>query len=227
MQLTLLLFVIFALMAPGLVIVLSVGAWVFLPVYLTASSFLTVMVAPRQMLTVARDKRIRRVHSCEHATVNILEEWFGPQPRLGGVATEDGFYLWGAEEYDPATLLRASSTGLERMKCGESFLAYHGRCGTSLLMARFVFALAFLAIFTAIGHFTLGSVFFALASSWILNRPLGVLAQRYLTTSPEVRGIKIMHISWSCRPPIVSGGLSSIPAGAYYVRTRQLGALSI
>ncbi len=206
-------------LAPGLAIAVGVGLLLFLPAYLMVSSALTVVLAPQQMYAVATDKRTRRTHSCEHATVNVLEGWYGPQPAVGGVATKDGFYVWGAEGFDPGALIRAAQSGLARMKNGERDLALHPRCGTSLMAARLVFAIVFLALLFAVGGFTLSGVLIALLASWAFGRPLGMLAQRYFTTSSEVGALHISEVRWTDQPRVAGMPLFGLPRGAYFFRT--------
>ncbi len=207
------------LVSPGVLAVVGMGMLLFLPAYLMVSSALTVVLAPQQIWAVASDKRTRRTHSCEHATANVLEEWCGPQPMVGGVATKDGFYIWGVDGFDPGTLIRAAQSGLARMKSGERDLALHPRCGTSLMAARFVFGVVFLALLFALGGFTFEGVLLALVVSWIFGRPLGLLAQRYFTTSPEVDSLHITEVTWTDQPRIGGLPLFGLPRGAYFFRT--------
>jgi len=210
------LFVVLTLLAPGLLIVAGLGLLILLPAYLMFSSALTLVLAPQQILAIASDKRTRRAHACEHATVNVLEESLGPLPGVGGVATKGGFYIWGAEHIHPNALIRAAQLGLARMKQGERDLAVHGRCGTSMLAARFVFGMLF-----ATGHVSLATVLLALVASWWLGRPLGLLVQRYFTTAPDVGGLAITHVAWTDRPHVGSAAVFAVPRGAYFFGVTQ------
>lgn len=210
---------LFMLAVPGLAMLVGVGVLLVLPAYLMFSSVFTVILAPQQFLAVATDKTTRRNHSCEHATVNVLEELLGPLPGVGGVATKDGFYIWGAEGLHPSVLADAARTGLRRMKLGERALAIHARCGTSLLMGRFVFAVAFLVLLVTTGYLSLLNVAIALVASWFLGKPLGALAQRYATTSPDVGPVQLVGLSWENRPQIGPLGALSFRRGAYFFHT--------
>jgi len=205
---------------PGVVMLAGIGLLVFIPAYLMVNSLLTVVLAPQQVMSIARSPRVRRVHSLEHATVNVLEEWLGPLPGVGGLATCDGFYLWGAEGIDLGTLMRAAQTGLWRMKRGETGLALHPRCGTSLIVGRFLFAVVFLMVLFTLGYFTFSGVLLAILVSWILGRPLGMLVERYLTTSPMVQGMELASTYWNDRP-VVGMGSYSLGRGAYFFEIRE------
>ncbi len=219
MQLLLLLLLLLALLAPGLLAGFALLLLLIMPAYLMLSSLLTIVLAPQQILAVASDKRTRRAHSCEHATVNVLEEWYGPQPHTAGVATPEGFYIWGTHGIPPEMLLRAAQSGLARMKSGEKHLALHPRCGTSLVVARFVFSLVFLFTLIVTGYLTLTGLLAAFLSAWILGRPMGLLAQRFFTTSPHVAQLYITEVHWAQQPPVGSLGLFFIPGGAFFFRT--------
>jgi len=220
-QLALLLILILTILAPGLLLVIGMGMLLILPAYLMVSSAFTLVLAPQQILAIAGDRRTRRTHACEHATVNVLEEWYGPLPQVGGVATKDGFYLWGVEGFDPSTVFRAAQEGLMRMRRGERTLALHPRCGTSMLAARFVFAAVFLALLGWTGNFTLFGVLLALAASWLLGRRLGIVAQRYFTTSADVSRMSIDQMAWTDRPALPGPATMVIPRGAYFLATSQ------
>jgi hypothetical protein len=176
---------------------------------------LTLAFAPGELAAAAGNRWVRRVHACEHATVNVLEEWLGRLPHVSGLATKEGFYLWGAENVPPAVLYRAAQEGLLRMKRGESGLAIHERCGSSVLTARLVFAVAFLATLTLTGYLSLFTVLTAVLVSWFAARPAGRLAQRYLTTSADVDHVALLRMAWDPQPrPRGVGGLLPVARGA-------------
>ncbi|MDJ0799192.1 MAG: DUF6391 domain-containing protein [Calothrix sp. MO_167.B12] len=78
---------------------------------------------------------LRQVHALEHATVWILSESTttpnqGDNQLLGGLSTEQGFYLYG--EVNISDLRRAVNLALHRLTSGEWNLAVHPRCGTNV-----------------------------------------------------------------------------------------------
>jgi hypothetical protein len=84
---------------------------------------------------------LRQVHALEHATVWVLSEAshrpnsprtfpFGAAELLGGMSTDQGFYLYGTA--NRVELQWAVHTALRRLVEGEWDLAVHPRCGTNL-----------------------------------------------------------------------------------------------
>ncbi|AFZ03778.1 DUF6391 domain-containing protein [Calothrix sp. PCC 6303] len=89
---------------------------------------------------------LRQVHALEHATVWVLSQQrhlnFPPgitnsfqvdNELLGGLSTEQGFYLYG--QVNISDLRRAVTVALHRLTGGEWDLAVHPRCGTNLSVA--------------------------------------------------------------------------------------------
>lgn len=139
---------------------------------------------------------LRQVHALEHATVWVLSESKSPHnpalltkiqvdnELLGGLSTEQGFYLYG--EVNISDLRRAVTLGLHRLTSGEWDLAVHPRCGTNLSVAMLLtaglamgvyFFLPFRPIEQLIG---LGV---AATTAAEISPDLGSMAQRYLTTA--------------------------------------------
>jgi hypothetical protein len=138
---------------------------------------------------------IRQVHALEHATVWVLSESKSAYPPqadnvqldnelLGGLSTEQGFYLYG--EVNISDLRRAVILARHRLTSGEWDLAVHPRCGTNLSVAMLLTAglavgvhllLPFRPIEQIIG---LG---LAATTAAELAPDLGSMAQRYLTTA--------------------------------------------
>ena len=132
---------------------------------------------------------LRQVHALEHATVWILSETPGNHPpqdneTLGGLSTENGFYLYG--EVELSRLRRAVGLALHRIKNGETHLAVHPRCGTNLsvnmaLTAGLAFAAHLLLPRGPIEQ--LIGLGLATTTAAQIAPDLGSLAQKYLTTS--------------------------------------------
>ncbi|MEM8637616.1 MAG: DUF6391 domain-containing protein [Cyanobacteria bacterium P01_G01_bin.54] len=90
---------------------------------------------------------LRQSHALEHATVWVLEEMLataqpgqgfevtadGEGGNWGGLATDRGFYLYGAVQ--PTQLAQAARCALRRLQQGDWQLALHPRCGTNTLAA--------------------------------------------------------------------------------------------
>jgi len=140
---------------------------------------------------------LRQVHALEHATVWVLSESNSAyhttaEPKkvqldnelLGGLSTEQGFYLYG--EVNISDLRRAVALARHRITTGEWDLAVHPRCGTNLSVAMLLTAglavgahllLPFRPIEQLIG---LG---LAATTAAELAPDLGSMVQRYLTTA--------------------------------------------
>ena len=84
-------------------------------------------------------QRIRQNHAIEHATLTILSQ---RRPGTQLVARSDlmGFMVYG--EVDASDLWAAADEAVERLRAGESQLAVHSNCGTNLVAAGTLSALA-------------------------------------------------------------------------------------
>jgi hypothetical protein len=76
---------------------------------------------------------VRRNHALEHATIAILLGKVGPNTRLVGRASTDGFYIYGNVPTDK--IGESAAEALARLKQGESQLAISPLCGTNLAVA--------------------------------------------------------------------------------------------
>jgi len=75
---------------------------------------------------------LRQVHALEHGTIWLLIQGRDNQS-LGGLSTDQGFYLYGSVNFDH--LQTAVRNALQRLQQGEWNLAIHPRCGTTLSVA--------------------------------------------------------------------------------------------
>jgi len=139
-------------------------------------------------------EKIRQIHALEHATIHILS-WRYPQTRVVGRSTDSGFYIYG--DVDTEALAAAVSEALARLQRGEKELAIHPQCGTNLATAGVLAGLsAFLAL---VGRprkrwARLPEAITLATLAVLLSQPLGLLVQRYITTSPQVTDIAIKEI---------------------------------
>ena len=136
---------------------------------------------------------VRRNHALEHATVSVLLSRLGPNVRLVGRAVSDGFYIYGNVRQDQ--LESAADEALERMQRGESHLAVSPLCGTNLAMGG---TLAGLAALITVGSGDrwerMPNVLTATMLAVLAAQPLGRLAQKYLTTSPDLDDANILSV---------------------------------
>ena len=139
-------------------------------------------------------EKIRQIHALEHATIHILS-WRYPQTRVVGRSTDSGFYIYG--NVDTEALAAAVSEALARLQRGEKELAIHPQCGTNLATAGILAGLsAFLAL---VGRprrrwARLPEAITLATLAVLLSQPLGLLVQRYITTSPQVTDIAVKEI---------------------------------
>jgi len=136
---------------------------------------------------------VRRNHALEHATVSLLLAKLGPDLRLVGRATGDGFFIYGNVPAD--ALGECAKEGLARLKRGEAFWAVTPLCGTNLATAG---VLAALSTMVAIGgdhrRDKVPNAIFAGIVAVTIAQPLGRMIQRYVTTSPDLADTEIVAV---------------------------------
>ena len=155
---------------------------------------------------------LRQVHALEHGTVWILsqcqsEKLYAPlsspnqfkidNELLGGLSTEQGFYLYG--DVNISSLRRAATLALHRLISGESNLAIHPRCSTNasvemLLTAGLAVGMHLLLPRGPIEQL-IGLGIAATTASEIAP-DVGFLAQKYLTTAIPFN-LEIENVIWT------------------------------
>lgn len=141
--------------------------------------------------------RVRRNHGLEHATINVLIQR-DPYLSLVGRSDWKGFSIYGeieTEEVDSAV-----REAFDRLNAGESELAVHPRCGTTLATTG---VLSGMAAFFALGVGRSRSRFrwaylpetlLATTAAAIVAQPLGYLLQQYVTTSHDTGQMRILRV---------------------------------
>ncbi|MGM0602762.1 MAG: DUF6391 domain-containing protein [Bacillota bacterium] len=167
---------------------------ILLPFKFTLDSLVNIIYIPGQIYKIATNKKLRKNHSIEHATVNILEKQYGYR-NLAGYAEEEGFYIMGAQY--PEQVLEAAKIGLNALKSGQSELAIHKRCGTSMTAANLVSSVLFLLLLYITKTFSIFNMIIALIFANLAGPWLGVYLQKYLTTYTEVEEIEIKGVRWA------------------------------
>jgi Domain of unknown function (DUF6391) len=132
---------------------------------------------------------VRQVHALEHATVWVLSETQSGSTRLngdslGGMSTDQGFYLYGAVE--TPQLQQAVQQALTRLTSGEWNLAVHPRCGTNLSVGMLLttgLAFGMHLLLPKSPLMQLMGVGMAAAAAVQIAPDMGGLAQRYITTA--------------------------------------------
>lgn len=137
-------------------------------------------------------RRVRQNHALEHATVTILAHKL-PGLSVSARSNTRGFTIFA--DIDPGLVRRCATEALERLHAGEADLAIHPNCGTNLAVGMSLAMLGSLWSLTAMKART--RVASALASSVagaMAARPLGTLAQKYLTTQPDLHDVRIVDV---------------------------------
>ena len=187
-----------------------------IPFGFTIRSMLNLLTVPGQLIRVAFNSNLRKNHALEHATINVIEEQFGPQ-QLSGYATEDGFYILGA--VNPNIIEVAARTGHGRLLAGERDLVVHRRCGPPL---RIIYLLVAFCFALATRYFTFFNVMVALVIANLTGPLLGRILQKHVTTSWDVRDREISGVEYQWeRRPLFFGGFMAGPQ-KFFVRTTRL-----
>lgn len=152
----------------------------------------------QQLLNLPLVSRVRRNHSLEHATLNVLNERF-PNTTLIGRSDSRGFYLYGHVPTD--AVHQAVTEALERLRQGEHTLAIHPNCGTNLVTSG-ILAGASSYLYLArsddrgwrerLERFPMVIAITTLAL--IVAQPLGRSAQKYITTDPTPGSLDVLSI---------------------------------
>ena len=137
--------------------------------------------------------RVRRNHALEHATIAILASR-GHRPPMGGYSTPGGFWVYGNIPSDDVA--GAAGDALERLRAGESRLAVSPYCGTNLAVGIVGAALlvGLLRRRVASRAARVPLIAAAVLGAILVKRPLGMAAQRELTTLSEVGDAEVAAI---------------------------------
>lgn len=147
------------------------------------------------ILETAPISTVRRHHGIEHATVHVLTGR-DPSLRLIGRADTTGFNIYGDVPTD--ALEAAAHEALARLQNGEGALAVHPRCGTNLIVAGLLTAVAaVLALGRKPSLKKLPDAILATTFAAFIAQPLGLSFQQYVTTSPDAHGARIAGITSS------------------------------
>ena len=136
---------------------------------------------------------VRRNHALEHATVSLLLGRLGPDIRVVGRASADGFFLYG--DIPNELLSQCAQEALTRLQRGEAFWAVTPHCGTNIATTGVLAGLSTLAVTSANGQKDrVSRAILVSMLAVVVAQPLGRLIQRHLTTSPDLIGTEIVAI---------------------------------
>ena len=213
-----LLLLLFAPWALGFVLLfLLIFLLVFVPLGFAAQSFVWLILGPGQLVRILFNKRVRRNHALEHATVNVIEERYGPT-NIAGMAYDNGFTLKGI--MDPYLVLAAAREGLRRMSQGERKLAVHPRCGTTIVVTNTLAAIVFVGLLIATKHLSLVYILLAILCAHLFGVSFSKIAQYYITTSQDVKGMTIEGIEVRSNP-VSFFGIKFMMPSELFILTRQ------
>ncbi len=147
-------------------------------------------------------QRIRSNHGIEHATLTILSQ---KRPGTQLVARTDlqGFIVYG--DVDASDLWAAAEEAVRRLAAGEANLAVHANCGTNLVAAGTLSAVAALA--AAAGRKRtlwerVPSAILGATAALMVSGPAGRWLQANLTTSPNVDGASVLAVETLGATPV-------------------------
>jgi Domain of unknown function (DUF6391) len=144
---------------------------------------------------------VRENHALEHATIVLLSKLF-PETRLAGISFAAGFFIFG--DIPTEAISPVAHEALDRLRGNEPDLAIHERCGTNLAMSGLLTSVAALAVTKMRKPFnTFNNIVLASTAALVVARPLGLLAQRYVTThtpNPTMRIIGVHRLTWLGSP---------------------------
>lgn len=220
LMIIMMIFIFFPVLLLPLAFFFIMGFLFLLPYVWTFNSFYNIFTIPLQIVKIAKEPRIRKNHSLEHATINVLEEVYGRPLRIGGLADANGFSLSGPDLPMPYEVLAATREGQSRLASGERSLALHPRCGTSIAAANLLFSIVFIIVLFFYNHLSLLNALIAFLLANLLAKPFGLYLQRWFTTHPDVRDVEVLgiEVKSSLMPTPI---LILMPNNSYYVTIRQ------
>jgi hypothetical protein len=201
----------FALLLIAIVFLLMLVVFGF-----TVRALSSVLLIPRQAASLFTNESVRRNEVLKHATMNVIEERFGPSG-LNGVSRDRGFTLDGIAP--PDIILLAAQEGLRRLRAGERRLAVHRRCVTAIVSAGLLAALAFFGILLGIGRLNLLNVVLAVTLANALAPFAGMPLQKLLPRYTDLSDLHIVGLSESPLPEQRPPG-DRPPSEHFEVRTK-------
>lgn len=190
----------------------------FIPLGFAASSFIWLIVGPKQLFSVLTNRRVRQNHALEHATATILERRYGV--RVSGLAYREGFAV-KASLPDPERVADTATLALHRLQRGERALAIHPKCGTTLVVVNIVSALVFVTLLLVTGQISILTVAVALLVAHLVGPLASAFVQRYVTTLPDVEDVRILGIEPVLQDRRRRLHVMGYVGGQWFVRTQS------
>lgn len=138
-------------------------------------------------------RRIRQNHALEHATITILSGMV-PDLRVSARSSSSGFIIFG--DVDLGKLRLALDEALRRLQAGEAELAIHPNCGTNLAVGVSLITIGtMLGMASSHARTRLASAAASSVAGLMAARPLGEVVQKYITTLPDLEGVRVTDIA--------------------------------
>jgi hypothetical protein len=201
----------------GLLLVTIVFLLMLVVFGFTLRALSSVLLIPRQAADLFTNESVRRNEVLKHATMNVIEERFGPSG-LNGISRGEGFTLDGIAP--PDIVLAAAQEGLRRLRSGERRLAIHRRCVTAIVVAGLLGSLAFLGILLGTDRLSLFNVVLAVMVANALAPFVGMVLQKLL---PRYTDVSDLHIVGLAGSPLLDSAhaIRGIPVPEHFeIRTR-------
>jgi len=174
----------------------------------TMRALASLLLIPGEVAAVFTNASVRRNEALKHATMNVIEERYGPSG-LNGVAMKRGFTLDGIAP--PDIILAAALEGLRRLRAGERRLAIHRRCVPAIVTAGVLGAVAFLGILLGTDRLNLLNVVLAVMVANALAPFVGTVLQKLLSRYADLSHLRIVGLAGS---PLVSSEEAASPRPA-------------
>lgn len=137
-------------------------------------------------------KRLRQNHALEHATIAILQQR-DPRVRIIARSTSRGFRLYGTA--GPDDVRTAVDEAMHRLRSGERHLAITQRCGTTVAVGVLLGTLGlWLNEFMRSPRQKIALGIATSLAIAVSSQPVGLLAQRHLTTESELDGLRVRDV---------------------------------
>lgn len=150
------------------------------------------IAATEDIQHILSGRRVRQNHALEHATITTLSTYL-PELRVSARSTAHGFTIFG--DVDLCQLRRALDEALHRLQNGEASLAIHPNCGTNLVVGLSLVTLGTMLGMTSSRLTTrMATVLLSSVAGMAAARPVGQLVQKYVTTLPDLRGVRVTDI---------------------------------
>jgi hypothetical protein len=182
--------------------VVAYARWPLLGLYALISWHVVSKLREKQWIVeIVRDRATRMAHGLEHATMAVL--WEDQVPVTHGFTHGTGRFvvaLQGAQGHQLAVVRDAAARAIQRIRGGESALAYQPGCGTSEAVSAVSLWLVFVASMVCahlIGGSTASFVVICLITVriWLAFQVgLGLLAQRLYTVSTEFSSAVVVDV---------------------------------